>query len=284
VKLRAMWDRVRLQTHRPAVRIGAVLVFVLAAGWWLRFVQRPAPPEWAVTVIEEGPSQPARTANSRSSPATVTEGAAPGAADAPRTPIRSAADAPARRERALVGRVNRSRAVSPPASARSRSAVEATLPPADRLPVSSSVARPSLSAAALVAPIPPPSTVVLRSAPAAAPAAATERARHVAAINEVLSRYVRAYDALDANAAAAVWPSVDAPALARVFSRIREQDLEFKACLIDLVQNSATADCTGTLQYVPRVGKSALRTEHRSWQFKLDRTGEAWRIAGVLAR
>jgi hypothetical protein len=154
-------------------------------------------------------------------------------------------------------------------------------------PTTPTVAEPPLVAPLPLAP-PPAATVPVPApmtlSPPALPVVAAERDPQVSAIRDVLSLYERAYRTLDVRAAAEVWPSVDAAGLTRIFSRLREQDLRLEACLIDIVREHATAECAGTLQYVPRVGDSTARTERRSWQFQLDRRGGRWQIASILAR
>jgi outer membrane biosynthesis protein TonB len=120
---------------------------------------------------------------------------------------------------------------------------------------------------------PPPST-------AATPSTNPE----FAAVQRVVTRYEQIYDQLDANAVASIWPSVDTPGLARLFARIRRQDLHFDSCVFAVVESHATATCTGSLTYVPRVGNGAPRTERHAWSIELERAGEGWQIAAINAR
>jgi hypothetical protein len=106
----------------------------------------------------------------------------------------------------------------------------------------------------------------------------------VDSVHEVLQRYEQMYDRLDANMAAAIWPRMDSRALARVFARLQQQDLKFDGCAVILDESRATAECTGWLSYVPRVGNATLHKEHHAWTIELERTGGAWRILQVGAR
>jgi hypothetical protein len=104
------------------------------------------------------------------------------------------------------------------------------------------------------------------------------------AIQQVLQRYQRAYAALDARATAAVWPSVDERALQKAFTLLQSQDLVFHRCDVAITGLRATAQCSGELRYVPRVGKATVRTQPHAWTFQLDRVGEDWRITSVTGR
>jgi hypothetical protein len=100
-------------------------------------------------------------------------------------------------------------------------------------------------------------------------------------IREALSRYRAAYDGLDATAARAVWPTVDERALARAFSGLRSQRIEFDRCQISASGGTAKASCTGTATFVPRVGRQEPMREARSWAFTLERASQGWRIAAA---
>lgn len=130
----------------------------------------------------------------------------------------------------------------------------------------------------------PEAPTVAVSPPTAAPGSADDAARagEIAAIQEVLNRYKRMYDQLDASEAASIWPSVDSRALTRMFSRLDRQTLEFEGCVFGLWENGAAADCTGWLSYVPRVGTA--RREPHAWTIELTRGDEGWRILKVIAR
>jgi hypothetical protein len=127
-------------------------------------------------------------------------------------------------------------------------------------------------------PAPGPATDALRPAPPGAvstPAAAGTDA----AVRRALQAYRSAYETLDADAAAAVYPSVDARALERAFGGLRSQTLDFDRCDITAIAGDrAQATCVGRLAFVPRVGSQAPRVEARRWTFALQREGDAWRI------
>jgi hypothetical protein len=116
------------------------------------------------------------------------------------------------------------------------------------------------------------------------PAPLIELERESTAVRRVLKRYEQAYDGLDAHAAAAVWPSVDARRLADIFARLREQNLDFTECQTAISLNDATVTCAGALQYVRRVGNAAPQLERHSWTIYLEGKDDDWRIVRVTAR
>jgi hypothetical protein len=127
---------------------------------------------------------------------------------------------------------------------------------------------------------PPPRAVV--SAPSTAPAGTlTSETRAVAL---ALNRYQNAFSALDANAAHAVWPSVDVKALARAFDQLETQTFDLEGCDITVSGARAEADCAGNARYVRKVGNKALRVEPRRWHFTLQQTNDQWIIDAVNAR
>ena len=104
------------------------------------------------------------------------------------------------------------------------------------------------------------------------------------ALAQVGGHYEQAYDRLDANGAAAIWPSVDSRALARAFARLQVQDLDFGDCTFAVSANDATARCAGVLHYARRIGDTTPKTEPHTWTIEFARAGEAWRIVRVTAR
>jgi hypothetical protein len=118
------------------------------------------------------------------------------------------------------------------------------------------------------------------SVPPAVPTAATDTAR----IEAVLSRYRHAFTALDANAARAVWPTVDARALGRAFDQLVEQQLDFQNCSIVVDTARATAACGGRARYVPKVGSRSVHDEPRQWTFSLEKANGQWLIERVASR
>jgi hypothetical protein len=105
-----------------------------------------------------------------------------------------------------------------------------------------------------------------------------------ASLASIVRSYERAYDRLDAAAAAALWPSVDERALARAFARLQTQDLEFDNCTFAVSDNEATAQCAGQLQYSRRIGDPSLKRERHVWTIEFVRTGESWHIVRITAR
>ena len=104
------------------------------------------------------------------------------------------------------------------------------------------------------------------------------------AIEGVLGRYRHAFSTLDAGAARAVWPSVDARVLGRAFDQLEQQELEFQKCDIVVTGARATAACGGRARYVPKVGSKSPRDERRQWTFSLRKADDRWLIEGVASR
>ncbi|MGH9162895.1 MAG: hypothetical protein ACRD2X_23275 [Vicinamibacteraceae bacterium] len=104
------------------------------------------------------------------------------------------------------------------------------------------------------------------------------------AIEQLVARYQAAFDQRDANAAAAVWPSVERAALARAFADVQEQDLTLDRCDVAVEEEQATASCPGALSYVRRVGRSDPQVDRHTWTFLLERHQRGWLIAEVTAR
>jgi CheY-like chemotaxis protein len=103
-------------------------------------------------------------------------------------------------------------------------------------------------------------------------------------IYQVLRQYQNAYERLDANAARAVWPSLNTRALARAFGGLKEQSLEFSDCRVAMAPREATAICGGRATYVPRVGQRTVRTAPREWTFQLQKVDRDWHIAKAEVR
>jgi len=146
----------------------------------------------------------------------------------------------------------------------------------------------SASPAAAVSPAPavsPPTAALPPPAPVSPPSAPagglTAETRAVAA---ALNRYQDAFSSLDANAAHAVWPSVDVRALAKAFGQLEEQTFDLEGCNITVAGAQAEADCAGNARYIPKVGNRTLRVEPRRWHFKLRQTNDQWFIDAVDAR
>ena len=109
-------------------------------------------------------------------------------------------------------------------------------------------------------------------------------ASETGAIQTVLSQYRTAFRDLDAGAARAIWPSVDAKALGKAFEGLERQDLVFNSCQIAVRDVRAVASCAGTARYVPRIGNRDPHDERRSWEFKLRKVDDVWLIDTVSAR
>jgi hypothetical protein len=116
------------------------------------------------------------------------------------------------------------------------------------------------------------------------PAAAVTSPADASRVEEVLRRYARAYDSLDASAARAVWPTVNEKALARAFQDLSSQNVSFDNCDIDIRGAVANASCRGEASYVVKVGSREPRTEPRLWRFELRRDGDAWKIENAETR
>jgi len=101
-------------------------------------------------------------------------------------------------------------------------------------------------------------------------------------IRETLGQYERAYDALDARAAAAVWPSLDVAALSRAFSTLKSQAVTFDRCrILGVGPATATASCTGSTTVVRRIGHHSPIVEPLQWTFTLHRHADTWQIDSV---
>lgn len=175
--------------------------------------------------------------------------------------------------------------------------IETPRPTAAFAPAMSSPVEP-LPEPAVATPAPPPPSplptrevapVVRNEAPApasvpASAAAAIPVVSDTASIENVLGRYRTAFKALDATAARAVWPGVDARALSRAFDQLVEQQLDFQNCDIIVASARATAACGGRARYIPKVGTRSMRDEPRQWTFSLQKVNDQWQIDKVVSR
>jgi hypothetical protein len=144
---------------------------------------------------------------------------------------------------------------------------------------------PAVPAPAVQAPVTPPPTppaTAVRPAPAA-PAAVAAPSEH-SEIERTLAQYRSAYQRLDAEAAQAVWPSVDVRALARAFDTLASQQLAFENCQLEIAGQSATAECRGSATYAPKIGNREPKLEPRQWTFHLHREPEGWKIQSAQTR
>ena len=265
--------------HLLAIALG-VLLAIAAAVIGIVMMQSAAPRSAAAAPALSDP------AVSRGVP--VLAAAVPLAQEPP--PVRVPADA--RVERAIDLPVAETRASSDPAPILMSPTSAALAPSIPQVPPDTIVR----TAVAANAPEPPPpaaaeltttNTVPLPSAtsapePAPAPIATTGVSED-AAVRAVLERYASAYDRLDASAAQAVWPNVDAGALERAFDGLSEQQVSLGTCTIEVSGASAHASCAGSARWTPKVGSGA-RTEPRAWSFELSRTDAGWRIESARVR
>jgi hypothetical protein len=141
------------------------------------------------------------------------------------------------------------------------------------------------TAAGTTASAPPATAAAPPVSAAARPAAAaavidTNNAR----IQNALTRYRQAFNALSASAAREVWPTVNERTLSRAFDQLEEQQLSFDGCQIQVSNERAEALCNGSARYVPRVGSRTPRLERRQWRFNLVKQGDEWLIGAVDAR
>ena len=104
------------------------------------------------------------------------------------------------------------------------------------------------------------------------------------AIQQALGQYRSAYQRLDADAARAVWPSVDVRALARAFDSLSSQERAFDSCQFDVAAETATAQCRGSATYTPKIGSRGARLEPRQWVFQLRKAADGWKIQSAQTR
>ncbi len=125
-----------------------------------------------------------------------------------------------------------------------------------------------------------------RTLPSLAPPVAEARPVTVpradeAGVRRTIEAYRSAFDRLDADAASAVVPSIDSKALARAFSGLASQRLEFERCDLDVNDTTAQATCVGRAASVPKVGSSRPRVDPRRWSFVLARQADGWHITSA---
>jgi len=124
----------------------------------------------------------------------------------------------------------------------------------------------------------PPNSAPLDVAPSAAVADDTAQVR------TVLQKYQAAYERLDAQLVHAVWPGVNQAMLARAFQDLESQTLTFRECDIQLRGATASAVCTGSTRYVPKVGSREPHVDPLSWTFSLrKRPNDDWQIESARA-
>ena len=255
------------------LRVVAALIGVLAAAvaLWMLLRRPERPPAATISQQPARPSSPAPSSQSRSN-----QRGAPSPRSEP-APQRS--QSPRRRADDPGRVVQQSRAPSEISRARPSPAPGESPAPVEPAPLER---RPPI-----VVP-PAPEAVAAPSEPAVekSEAAADPRsfANDEAAVQGVLREYVDAFNRLDVNGTASVWPTIDRRALARIFDRIDRQQLAFRGCSVVLSSTDATARCDGSLTYVPRVGVSRSRLEAHVWTFWLRKSQETWHIVQMMAQ
>ena len=165
------------------------------------------------------------------------------------------------------------------------SAGVATAPPPIIEPPS--VAAPPTPEMAAAVPAPAPTPPTPTPSPAPAPAreaeAAVQPGVHAAGVRAALMQYESAYSRLDADAAGAVWPTLDRKALARAFDGLAAQRVNLGSCEMRIVGESATAECTGSTSWTPKVGGRSHNAARR-WEFRLKSADSGWQIVSATVR
>jgi eukaryotic-like serine/threonine-protein kinase len=138
--------------------------------------------------------------------------------------------------------------------------------------------RPSAASAIPSVPMLPPPTHVLSPSPPGAP----DEAAAVRDIQQVLSRYRSAFQALDVEALKAVYPGVDEPSARKLFASIRAYEVSLKVERIEVAGLVATAQCLGTYKAVPKPPGDRGRPLRQT--FELRWNGQGWTILRVHTR
>lgn len=281
--------------HRSRILAALILLGLgLAMGVGIAVLRSPRPGSAADgSLVDAGGRDAGATSTRRSGATTTGPSTSTGGASPDVTVIAEYAPNELRRPRGtLQGDVVVSPPVSPTVFAPPPSL--STSPNAS-LPSSGVLAGVAPPSAPPVATVAPPRAAALTPPPAAAtpptatvPSPAVSLAVSTAAartdIEALLTTYRSAYSRLDARAASRVWPSVDAEELARAFGSLSRQELTFERCSIAIRDRAATADCQGSLRYIPRVGRSNWQERSAAWSFDLAKAGDDWTISQVRAR
>jgi len=192
------------------------------------------------------------------------------------------------------------KAAPPPSSARPTPAVRPTpiratapTPTPTPAPVSTpkppAASTPNPASASSLSAAPPTTRIDATPSPVvapttSAPSPAPSQPSDSVLIRSLLDHYRQAYGSLDADAVAAVWPSVNTRSLARAFSQLESQRFEFADCRIDVSVERAQAICSGRASFVPKIGGQTTRTVNREWAFVLQRLNDGWIISRADAR
>jgi hypothetical protein len=174
---------------------------------------------------------------------------------------------------------------APPVEVTPSPMVASAAPPSIEPPPVATLPTPDVAVA--VPPAAPPTTAPPTPTPAPAPAreaeAAAPPAVPAAAVRAALMQYESAYSRLDADAAGAVWPTLDRKALARAFDGLASQRVNLGSCEMRIVGESATAECTGSTSWTPKVGGRSHNAVRR-WQFRLKNADPGWQIVSATVR
>jgi hypothetical protein len=162
----------------------------------------------------------------------------------------------------------------------------ATVPPAVQ-PQPSQPAPPTPAAPApsetTLAANPNPSIVAsIAREPIEPPALPTIRERQ-AQIQSSVNRYRDAYNSMDANAAKAVWPSVNVKQLGDSFARLEKLEYQFQPCTIFFDTGKARATCEGRVRSVAKSDKREVSVPGR-WEFTLKEVNREWVIDSVVTK
>jgi hypothetical protein len=134
-------------------------------------------------------------------------------------------------------------------------------------------------------PIAPPARAeAVASTPEPAAVTSTAIERDEREIRGLLDAYRDSYDRRDAVSTARLWPGVNTAALSRAFGTLASQQLNFEQCALDVIGERATVRCSGSLQYVRRIGTAAPQSRAAFWDFELDRSTGQWLIRRVTAQ
>jgi hypothetical protein len=157
-------------------------------------------------------------------------------------------------------------------------------PPRDANPAerpAQDAAPPALEAGPSSAVTPAPASPA-RTEPATPPEPARpDPAIEEAAVRAALDRYRRAYEALDIDALAAAWPSLDGEARTRIgrsFAGYQSLAMTLDDCRIALQGATATASCSVHQEVTPKGGRRL--TSDLEVEFQLEKRGDAWVIRG----
>ena len=138
--------------------------------------------------------------------------------------------------------------------------------------------------AAPVPALPLPTLPELKSvSPPASAANPTPAVDEEAGVRATLTKYEMAYSGLDVSAAQAIWPGVDARALARAFEGLASQRVSLGSCSVAIKGASARADCKGTATWTPKIG-GGTHSESRNLRFELQNVGGEWQIVRADVR